>query len=49
MLFDIVIPLGPKEKNNIFRQIEYIQKNVIGYRNIYIVTNNYDNMKIEKV
>ena len=37
MLFDIVIPLGPNEKDNINTQIEYTKKNVIGYRNIYII------------
>jgi len=38
MLFDIVIPLGPNEKNNIKTQIEYTKKNVVGYRNIYIIS-----------
>jgi hypothetical protein len=47
MSFDIVIPLGPNERKNIYRQIEYTKKNVIGYRNIYIVTNNFDNIKID--
>jgi len=47
MLFDIVIPLGPNERKNIFRQIEFTKKNVIGYRNIYIITNNYYNLQIE--
>jgi hypothetical protein len=37
MLFDIVIPLGPNEKDNINKQIEYTKKNVTGYRNIYII------------
>lgn len=46
-MFDIVVPLGPNERGNIFRQIEYTKKNVIGYRNIYIVTNNFDNIKID--
>ena len=39
-MFDIVIPLGPNELNNINIQIEHTKKNVIGYRNIYIVTCN---------
>lgn len=38
-MFDIVIPLGPNERVNIFDQIKYTKKNVIGYRNIYIITN----------
>ena len=46
MSFDIVIPLGPNERKNINKQIEYTKKNVIGYRNIYIITNNYDNLII---
>ena len=45
MSFDIVIPLGPNEFNHIHKQIEYTKKNVVGYRNIYIVTCNY-NIKI---
>ncbi len=47
MSFDIVIPLGPNERKNIHKQIEYTKKNVIGYRNIYIVTNNFDNLQID--
>ena len=40
MSFDIVIPLGPKEISRFDRQIEYTKKNILGYRNIYIVTCN---------
>ena len=47
MYFDIVIPLGPNERKNIHKQIEYTKKNVIGYRNIYIVTNNFDDLQID--
>lgn len=47
MLFDIVIPLGPNERCNILNQLTYVKKNVIGYRNIYIITNNYDDLKID--
>tara|TARA_Y100000816_G_scaffold204743_1_gene150954 strand:- start:142 stop:1851 length:1710 start_codon:yes stop_codon:yes gene_type:complete len=36
-VFDIVIPVGPNESDNIKHQIEYTKKNVIGYRNIYII------------
>jgi hypothetical protein len=41
MSFDIVILLGPDDNNIINMQIEYTKKNIIGYRNIYIVS--YDN------
>jgi len=40
MSFDIVIPLGPNEVSRIYEQIEYTKRNVIGYRNIYLVTCN---------
>jgi len=36
-LFDIVILLGPNDLNQINRQLEYNKKNIIGYRNIYII------------
>lgn len=45
-LFDIVIPVGPKDKDIIFKQIEYTKKNVLGYRNIYLITND-TTLKIE--
>lgn len=35
--FDIVIPVGPEDINIIDEQIKYTKKNVIGYRNIYII------------
>lgn len=35
--FDIVILLGPNDVNQINRQLEYNKKNIIGYRNIYII------------
>lgn len=35
--FDIVIPVGPNEKDIIESQINYTKKNIIGYRNIYLV------------
>jgi len=41
-LFDIIIPVGPNDKNIIYTQIEYTQKNIIGYRNIYIISYNPD-------
>lgn len=37
-MFDIVIPLGPNDLENIEKQIMCTQKNVIGFRNIYIIT-----------
>lgn len=36
--FDIVIPVGPNDANVIHNQLEYTKKNVIGYRNIYLIT-----------
>ena len=38
MSFDIVIPVGPNDYQVIAKQIEYTKKNIIGYRNIYIVS-----------
>ena len=37
-MFDIVIPLGPNEISRIHQQIKQVKENVIGYRNIYIVS-----------
>jgi hypothetical protein len=37
-MFDVVIPLGPNDIQNIDNQIECTKANVIGLRNIYIVT-----------
>lgn len=37
-LFDIVVPVGPNDLNVINEQIKYTKKNVIGYRNIYLVS-----------
>jgi len=36
-LFDIVISVGPNDKSIIHKQIEYTKKNILGYRNIYLV------------
>ena len=36
-IFDIVIPIGPNDKDIIHQQIEYTKQNVIGYRNIYLI------------
>ena len=35
--FDIVIPVGPNDKSVIDQQITYTKKNIIGYRNIYLI------------
>jgi hypothetical protein len=40
MSFDIVIPLGPNEIERFYQQIEYTKKNIVGFRNIYIITCN---------
>jgi hypothetical protein len=45
-LFDIVIPLGPNDENVINNQLKYTKKNIIGYRNIYIISHN-PNVKFE--
>lgn len=46
MLFDIVIPVGPNDINIIAKQLVYTQKNIIGYRKIYIITP-YKNLTID--
>ena len=35
--FDIVIPVGPNDRDIIQKQLAYTKKNVIGYRNIYLI------------
>jgi hypothetical protein len=37
-LFDIVILIGPDDVSQINKQLEYTVKNVIGYRNIYLLS-----------
>ena len=37
-IFDIVIPIGPNDIEVIHKQIEYTKINIIGYRNIYIIS-----------
>jgi len=45
-IFDIVIPVGPNDREKIYKQIEFTKKNIIGYRNIYLVV--YDkNIQID--
>ena len=36
-LFDIVITVGPNDRDVIHAQLEYTKRNIIGYRNIYLV------------
>ena len=36
-LFDIVIPVGPHDRHVLEQQIEYTKKNIMGYRNIYLI------------
>jgi hypothetical protein len=40
MSFDIVIPVGPHDMNRIHEQIKYTKKNIMDYRNIYIISSN---------
>ena len=35
--FDIIIPVGPNDKEVIETQINFTKKNIIGYRNIYLI------------
>lgn len=39
-IFDIVISVGPNDKDIIHKQIEFTKKNIIGYRNIYLICYN---------
>jgi hypothetical protein len=41
-MFDIVIPVGPNDYDIISKQIEYTKKNIIGYRNIYLICKDYN-------
>jgi hypothetical protein len=36
-IFDIVIPVGLNDKDKIYTQIEFTKKNIIGYRNIFLI------------
>ena len=48
--FDIVIPVGPNDYSIIEKQLEYTKKNIINYRNIYIITSDSDfSIEIEGV
>lgn len=37
MSFDIVIPVGPNDRTVIEQQTKYTKKNIISYRNIYLI------------
>jgi FkbM family methyltransferase len=39
--FDILVLVGPNDKDMIYKQIECTKKNIVGYRNIYLIC--YDN------
>jgi hypothetical protein len=44
--FDIVIPLGPNDIEQVYKQVEYTKKNIIGYRKIFVIS--FDpNIKID--
>ena len=45
-LFDIVVPIGPKDECLVHDMIEHTKRKVHGYRNIYLVTSN-DSFSIE--
>jgi hypothetical protein len=36
--FDVVVPVGPNDLWNISTQIEHVKQNVVGYRNLYIIS-----------
>ena len=45
--FDVVVLVGPNDLDIVDKQIEYTKKNVIGYRNIYLVSCDR-NLKIDQ-
>ena len=42
LLFDIVMCVGPNDITIVDQVLPYTKKNVIGYRNIYLVCSNPD-------
>jgi hypothetical protein len=44
--FDVVVPVGPNDIDLIDKQIEYVKKNVIGFRNIYLISSD-DNLNVD--
>ena len=49
LLYDIVIPLGKNDFDIIDQSITYNKKNILNYRNIYIITNKEFKKKIDNV
>ena len=37
-MFDIIIPIGPSDIDIVKEQIVFTKKNIIGYRNIYLIS-----------
>lgn len=37
-MFDIVVPVGPNDVGRIHRQLAQSRKNIVGYRNVYVIT-----------
>ena len=46
-MFDIVIPVGPNDVSVIKNHIQYTKTNVIGYRNIYLVSS-LDTLQVDE-
>lgn len=44
--FDVVIPVGPNDINIIQNQLSYTLKNIIGYRNVYLISVD-DSLKVD--
>jgi hypothetical protein len=45
-IFDIVIPVGPNDIEMIQTSINYTKQNIIGYRNIYLISS-FDNLYVQ--
>ena len=45
-LFDVVIPVGPNDVDQLAHQLQYTKTNVIGYRHIYLVSYD-DSLRVE--
>lgn len=37
-MFDVVVPVGPDDVDFIHRHVQYIRENVLGFRNIYLIS-----------
>lgn len=44
MLFDIVVPVGPNDYDQLNKWITYNSENILNYRNIYVVTSSHVNI-----